>query len=116
MSLSTYEQPLQNTENFSHEQGSHSRSPDKENTKSNRKRRRSVTDNGNIASKRLRSEFPSDLQDEFRQDLSAEERKFAKSVAGRENTPSEEPQLSDSIVPGSKPITASDAILCVVVT
>ncbi|GFU91911.1 uncharacterized protein TNCV_2085881, partial [Trichonephila clavipes] len=70
--------PLQNIENSSHEQSDHSRSPGKENRKTSRKRGRSVTDKGNSAPKRARmdvnvtsnedSEFPSDSQDEPRQD------------------------------------------------
>ncbi|WP_265016117.1 hypothetical protein [Wolbachia endosymbiont (group A) of Anoplius nigerrimus] len=89
--------PLQNTENSSHEQGSHSRSSGKKNRKTSRKQGRSVTDKDGTVSKRLRmdvnvtsnedSVFPSDLQDEPRQDLSNEEIKFAKSVVGREGTP-----------------------------
>ncbi|WP_265017719.1 MULTISPECIES: OTU domain-containing protein [unclassified Wolbachia] len=73
--------PLQDIESFSHKQSGRSRSPGEENREtdvSSGKRKRSVTNKNNKASKRARmdvnvtsnenSEFPSDLQDESRQD------------------------------------------------
>ncbi|MFP3016252.1 MAG: hypothetical protein ACEY3H_01455 [Wolbachia sp.] len=70
--------PLRDIENSSHKQSGSSRSPGKKNRKTSRKRGRSVTDKGNNAPKWARmdvnvtsnedSEFPSDLQDEPRQD------------------------------------------------
>ncbi|MBA8757703.1 hypothetical protein HCR18_01040, partial [Wolbachia pipientis] len=89
--------PSKNAKNSSHEQSGHSRSSGKADRKTSKKRKRSVADKDDTVSKELRvdvnvtsnedSVFPSDLQDEPRQNLFHEERKFAKSVAGREDTP-----------------------------
>lgn len=62
----------QNSESFLYKQNGHSMDSGERNSETDvnsKKQRCSVTDKGNIVSKRLCSEFPSDLQNKSRQDL-----------------------------------------------